>query len=142
MHIHLCSSSEHVHFRRQASGTMPGSASTMASRSAFAAGCSASGRQYGVVRKAIGRKNWSARFQFTQQGVRSTLDGPARALRADAEKDRKSVAAAVGQVPQSSRLHIASAAIKALRNGQILSDPEVPALLALLWGSIPENCSK
>lgn len=77
----------------------------------------ATGRQLGSVRKCLEKKKWSARFQF-RDPTRVTLDGPARASQAAAEKDRELIAAAVGLQPRSSRVEAASAAIKCLRGGQ------------------------
>ena len=52
---------------------------------------SATGRQKGSVRKSLDKQKWSARFQFQKDTTRVTMDGPPRAKRVDAEKDRQCV---------------------------------------------------
>ena len=69
------------------------------------------------VRKCLGKKKWSAMFQFSDS-KRVTIDGPARASRAAAEKDRQLIAGAMSLQPGSSRVEAASAAIKGLRSGK------------------------
>ena len=77
----------------------------------------ATGRQLGRVRKCLDKKKWSARFEFSDS-KRVTMDGPTRASRAAAEKDRELIAATMSLQPRSSRVEAASAAIKCLRSGQ------------------------
>ena len=88
--------------------------------------CPASGRQFGNVRKGNFGHGWSARFQFNQQGTRFTVDGPVRTRRADAETDRDFIAAAMGQVPRSSRSGAAKHAIQFLRGGEDELNFKVP----------------
>lgn len=57
------------------------------------------------------------------------MDGPVRASRAAAEKDRELVAAIMSMRHGSSKIEVASAAIKCLRNGKVptLEDAPGPA---------------
>ena len=98
----------------------------MASRPAPADSCPASGRQLGHVRKSLGKKMWSARFNFGQHAVKTTLDAPMRATKADAELDRKFVATAMSRVPRASRANAGKNALKALRVGAATNLLEVP----------------
>ena len=59
---------------------------------------SATGRQKGTVRKSLDKQKWSARFQFQKDTTRVTMDGPPRAKRVDAEKDRQCVVVVMQQV--------------------------------------------
>ena len=86
----------------------------------------ASARQLGTVRKSIYKTKWSAQFRFQCDGERSSLDGPARASQAAAEKDRKFIAAAASIHSRSSRMEAASAAIRRLCSGEAPTLPDGP----------------
>lgn len=96
--------------------------------------CPASGRQQGAVRKSLNKKMWSARFTFRQLGDRVTMDGPPRALQADAEKDRQKTVAAMRQAPPSSRVEIAADALHKLRCGEVLVPQDVSGSASTLSG--------
>ena len=96
--------------------------------------CPASGRQQGQVRKCINRKMWSARFQFRQHGDSVTMDGPMRVLRADAEKDRQLVVAAMREATPSSKVEAAMAVVKHLRGFGPLPLTDVPGSARTIRG--------
>ena len=62
------------------------------------------------------------------------MDGPVRASRVDAEKDREFVAAAMSLHPRSSRMEAASGAIKHLRNGGAPTLPDGPGSASTIHG--------
>ena len=86
----------------------------------------ASGRCIGQVRKCLDKTKWSARFKFRQHGSRTSFEAPPRALQADAETDRKLAAAALSDVPLSSRVHSVQAGIQSLHLGDENSIVAVP----------------
>ena len=94
----------------------------------------ASGRQQGAVRKSFNKRMWSARFTFRQRRDRVTMDGPARALRGDAEKDRQKTVAAMRQALPSSRVEVAADALRQLRCGELLVPQDVPGSASALSG--------
>jgi hypothetical protein len=93
----------------------------------------ASGRQLGHVGKSLDKSKWSARFLF-ERDCSVTMDGPARACRADAEKDRKFIASAMTQGPRASRVEAASHAIKHLRDGGAAAVPHLPGFAGAIHG--------
>ena len=88
-------------------------------RSALSSLVPATGRQRGTIRKSLDKKKWSVRFEFRRNNNRVTMDGPARALRAEAEDDRQCVAMAMHQASPTSRFDAAADALKQLRDGGV-----------------------
>ena len=86
----------------------------------------ASGRCLGQVRKCLGRKKWSARFQFRMGGNRTTIDGPVRMRQTDAEADRKLIAGRVAQVCLSLKPETAKAVVAILQTGRRRLPAKVP----------------
>ena len=74
-------------------------------------------RPIGRVRKAFHANTWSAPFRFKKKGVAVSMDAPARASKAVAQKDRDFVATTMRGHPRSSGLEVCLDAIKHLRNG-------------------------
>ena len=77
-------------------------------RPACAAGFAGDDWQVGQVRKNWPDPGWLARFHFRVKGEKHSFHGPLRASKSEAETDRETVAAAMAQGPQSSRVEIAS----------------------------------
>ena len=82
--------------------------------------CAVSCRKIGRVRRGFRSNTWSAQFHLRNNGVRVSMDAPARASKADAQKDRDFVATIRHLHPschQSALAQVCLAAIKHLRNG-------------------------
>ena len=95
-------------------------------RSALGSLAPASGRQRGTIRKSLNKKKWSTRFSFQRNKKRVTMDGPARALRAEAEEDRQYVVTAMDQESATSRFDAAADALKQLREGGVRPSCDAP----------------
>ena len=96
-------------------------------------------RKCGRVRRAFPGKGWSACFQFQLQGKRSSLDAPVRIRRADAEKDRRFVAASMEQTSPSTRAETASRAIQKMHHGEVTPPGNVPGSASTAHAFDPEN---
>jgi hypothetical protein len=83
-------------------------------RPASAASFVSAPRQLGTVRKNWPNPGWLVRFKFKVDGESCVFHGPPRAGRDEAESDRRAVAASMAQATPSSRVDIASRALRGL----------------------------